>query len=408
MPTPSSRSYWAEFYPIIRLFTAFALLTCGGATMYVAIIGLKPVAAEFDATRAQGSLTYTFLMIGYGAGGILLGYLSDRLGVMLPALFGCGCLAIGFALAAGAQSLPVFYFVHSVLLGLLGSSALFAPLVADISHWFTARRGIAVAIVISGSYAGGAVWPPAAQYLFDTIGWRATYEAFAWFAILVMAPLTFILVPSRRNMELATGGEPETVASKPLGFSPASLQCLLCFAGLSCCVAMAVPQVHLVAHATDLGHSAVDGARMLALMLACGVVSRLLSGWLSDRIGGLKTLLLGSVLQGLMLVAFIPFEGLGALYILAALFGLSQGGIVPSYAIIIRSFFASTEAGWRIGAAIFFTMLGMALGGWIAGELFDRTGSYTAGFLIGVTFNVWHAAIALWLLRRAHTLAQPE
>jgi MFS family permease len=389
-------------YPIVRLATALALLTSGVATMYIAIIGIKPIALEFGATRGAGSLTYTLLMVGYGSGGILMGYVSDRLGVMLPALFGSACLAVGFSLAATSTSLVEFYWMHGVLLGLLGSASVFTPLVADISHWFTARRGIAVAIVISGSYLGGAVWPPVAQSLFDSIGWRATYQAFAWYSLLVMIPLCFVFAPTRKTTASGANSiREQAFPARPLGMRPNSLQSLICVAGLGCCIAMSVPQVHLVAHATDLGHSAVDGARMLALMLACGVVSRIASGWLSDRIGGLKTLLMGSVAQGVMLVAFIPFDGLTALYVLAALFGFSQGGIVPSYAIIVRAFFPPGAAGWRIGATMLFTMLGMALGGWFAGVLYDLTGSYTAGFIMGAGINLGHAAMAVWFLRRA-------
>jgi MFS family permease len=188
---------------------------------------------------------------------------------------------------------------------------------------------------------------------------------------------------------------------RPLGFSPTQLQCLICAAGIGCCAAMAMPQVHIVAYATDLGHAAARAAEMLSLMLGFGIVSRLASGWISDRIGGLNTLLLGSFLQCCVLAAFLVADSLVALYAFSVAFGLAQGGIVPSYAIIVRTFFPNREAGWRIGMALLFTILGMALGGWMAGALYDLTGSYTLSFVNAIAFNLLNMAIAAKLLRRA-------
>lgn len=401
MSVVAASDRWQSLYPLVRVAAALALLTSGGTAMYLAIVALKPVALEFGASRAAASLPYTVFMLGFGSGGILMGWVTDRIGIVAPTMFGSLSMVAGFTLAAQAESLFVFCLANGVLLGLLGASSVFAPLVADISHWFQKRRGMAVAVVICGSYVAGAIWPPVAQHYFDTIGWRATYQGFAWFCLFVMLPLTLLLLPrpprdhSHPISESGVAG-----AARPLGLPRAGLQCLLCAAGVGCCVAMAVPQVHIVAYASDLGFDAADGARMLAVMLGCGIISRLASGWLSDRIGGLKTLLLGSVLQGSAIALFIPFDGLTALYLIAALFGLSQGGIVPSYAIIVRSYFPASEAGWRIGTTLLFTMIGMALGAWLAGLSFDITGSYAAAFLMAIAFNAFNALIALWLLLR--------
>ena len=185
--------------------------------------------------------------------------------------------------------------------------------------------------------------------------------------------------------------------------SPAALQTLLSIAGLACCVAMAMPQVHIVAYCTDLGYGAVRGAEMLSVMLLCGIVSRLVSGWICDHIGGIRTLLLGSALQGLALLLFLPFNGLVPLYVISGLFGLFQGGIVPSYAIIVREHFSPREAGARVGAVIMATMLGMALGGWMSGFIFDQTGSYRAAFLNGIAWNLLNVSIASWLYWRTRT-----
>jgi MFS family permease len=189
-------------------------------------------------------------------------------------------------------------------------------------------------------------------------------------------------------------------STRPFGLSMGHAQTLLCIAGVACCVAMAMPQVHIVAYCGDLGYGATRGAQMLSLMLAAGIVSRIVSGLICDRIGGLRTLLLGSVLQGLALLLFLPFDGLVSLYVISALFGLFQGGIVPSYAIIVREHFPPAEAGARVGTVLMATLLGMALGGWMSGKVFDLTGSYHAAFLNGIGWNLLNLTIALFLLSR--------
>ena len=265
------------------------------------------------------------------------------------------------------------------MIGLLGSSVTFAPLVADVSHWFTRRRGIAVAICASGNYLAGTVWPPILQHFTATRGWRTTMLGVGVFCLLTMLPLTFAL---RRRSPVAHGPAAAASAAADVGparVSPGRLQALLMVAGLGCCVAMSMPQVHIVAYASDLGHGVVHGAEMLSVMLGLGVVSRLASGWIADRIGGVRTLLLGSALQCLTLALYLPFDGLVSLYVVSALFGLSQGGIVPSYAIIVRESFAPREAGARIGAVVMATIIGMALGGWMSGALFDLTGLVPVG-----------------------------
>lgn len=387
-------------YPVIRLLAALALMTLGGSSMFVVVLVLKPVAAEFGVARGAGSLPFTLVMIGYGLGGIMMGRIADLYGVVRPVLIANICIPAGYMLASWSDSLWQFAAVHGLLLGFLGASATMAPLVADISHWFGRRRGLAIAVVISGNYLAGTIWPPIAQYFIDSVGWRETYFGIGVFCFFAMLPLCLVLRRKPPAVAAVAKSDNSIALSSPLGMSRPALQSLLCCAGLACCVAMAMPQVHIVAYATDLGYAAARGAEMLSLMLGFGIASRLLSGWISDHIGGLKTLLLGSSLQAIMLALFIPFDGLFALYLLSALFGLSQGGIVPSYTIILRTYFPPGQAGWRIGAVLLFTMLGMALGGWLAGMLYDLTGSYTAAFINGIGFNLLNLAIAIVLLQR--------
>jgi MFS family permease len=355
---------------------------------------------------------YTLLMIGFGFGGILMGRLADRFGVTVPLFIGAAGLGLGFLAAALAPNIWLFALAHGIGLGLFGCSATFAPLVADTSLWFVRRRGIAVGICASGNYLAGAVWPPIVQHLVETQGWRTAYGVLAVVCAVTLPLLALALRP--RPPAAVAGVSPQAAAAstgssgpaQPFGLSPGSAQALLCVAGLACCVAMSMPQVHIVAYCGDLGYGAARGAQMLSLMLAFGIASRLISGLICDRIGGLRTLLLGSVLQGVALLLFIPFDSMTSLFIISALFGLFQGGIVPSYAIIVREHFPPAEAGARVGTVLMFTMLGMALGGWLSGQVFDWTGSYTAAFVNGVGWNLLNLAIVLTLWRRSLRLGR--
>ena len=392
-------------YAWLRLAASLALMTLGGVAMYGVVVALPAVQAEFGVARADASLPYTLTMIGFGIGGILMGALADRYGVIVPVVLGALGLGTGLILAGMSASVLQFALAHGFLAGLLGCSATFAPLVADVSLWFTKRRGIAVAIVISGNYLAGAVWPPVLQQLFDRAGWRATYIGVGIFCIVVMLGLALVL---RKRPPAISAASSATVAAKPerpLGLSPNALTVLLSIAGVACCVAMSMPQVHIVAYCGDLGYGRQRGAEMLSLMLGCGIVSRLASGWISDRIGGLRTLLLGSVLQGIALALFLPFDGLVSLYVVSALFGLFQGGLVPAYAIIIREYFPPREAGMRTGVVLMATLFGMALGGWVSGAIYDVSGSYRAAFVNGIGWNLLNLTIAAWLVRRAFSTA---
>ena len=391
----------SHVYPVVRLFASLLLMAVAGSAMYAAILVLEPAAAEFGTGRGAGSMPYTLFMVGFAFGGVMMGRLSDRFGIIAPALLASLCLPAGLLFAARATELWHFSVSLGVLCGLLGMSGTFAPVASDISHWFTARRGLAVGVVISGTYVAGAIWPPVLQHFIDTYGWRATFHGLGNLTLITMVPLSLLLfrpavVDHEDGRATAGIGGPR----KPLGFSSRSLQGLLCLAGVGCCAAMAMPQVHIVPLVIDLGFEAEDGARMLAVMLGCGVVSRLVSGWISDRIGGLMALLVGSALQGLVIFGFLFAHGLTALYVLAIAFGLSQGGIVPSYTIIVRTLFPAGEAGWRVGTTMLFTVGGMALGGWLAGALHDLTGDYTASILAALGFNVLNVGIAAWLIAR--------
>ena len=286
------------------------------------------------------------------------------------------------------------------MIGFLGSAISFGPLIADTSLWFQKRRGLAVSVCACGSYLAGTVWPPLIQHGIAAYGWRATHVGIGITCLVVMLPLAFAL--RRRSPVLSVAASAAARSARPpLPVSPNVLQTLLAIAGVGCCVAMSMPQVHIVAYCADLNYGAARGAEMLSLMLGFGIVSRLASGFIADRIGGLRTLLLGSFLQGAVLLLYVPFDGLMSLYVISALFGLVQGGIISSYAIIVREYFPPEEAGMRVGVVLTATLLGMALGGWLSGVIFDYAGSYRAAFVNGLLWNALNLSIVSVLIWRA-------
>jgi MFS family permease len=263
-----------------------------------------------------------------------------------------------------------------------------------------------LSICATGNYFAGALWPPVINYFMQFYGWRATMIGMGIFLMIVMLPLAFLFrrpAPLARETpaSMAAARADDARMARPFGLSPNMAQILIAVAGVACCVAMSMPQVHIVAYCSDLGYGVARGAEMLSIMMAFGIVSRLVSGYISDKIGGLKTLLIGSFLQGVALALYVIFDGLTSLYVVSALFGLFQGGIVPSYALIVREYFPAREAATRVSIALTATMLGMALGGWLTGVIFDWTGSYDIAFLNGLAWNFLNLSIAVFLLMRA-------
>ncbi|TMJ76319.1 MAG: MFS transporter [Alphaproteobacteria bacterium] len=386
-------------YAWLRLTAAVVLSSIGSVGTWSVPVVLAPVQAAFGVARGDASLPFTLAMIGFALGGVVMGKLTDRFGVLAPVLCGVSALGTGYIAAGFAPNLILFALAH-LLIG-VGTSATFGPLMADASQWFTRHRGIAVAIVSSGNYIGGAIWPPLLQHLVTAEGWRATH-----IGIGALCPLLMLLfLPMLRRRAPSDGGAvaDALIAAAQRGpeLSANALQAVLCVAGVACCVAMAMPQVHIVAYCGDLGYGVARGAEMLSLMLGFGIFSRIGSGFVADRIGGVATLVLGSALQGVALLLYLLFDGLASLYVVSALFGLFQGGIVPMYAIIVRQYFSPQEAGTRLGIVLMATLFGMALGGWMSSALFDMTGSYRAAFVNGLIWNLLNVSIALWLLMRA-------
>ncbi len=381
-----------------RLALSLAVATVGNVGMWSIIVILPQVQVDFGIGRAAASLPYTLTMIGFALGNLLIGRAVDRFGVSW-ALIGAGfAIGLGHYAATVSGSLTMLAAVQFVI-G-MGAAASFGPLMADVSQWFYKRRGIAVAIAASGNYLSGAIWPLLLAGVLRDHGWRASYLVLAIAVPVLVTPLALMLrarVPDEARIR-SDARVRANVAKAAM--SPRKLQAFLALAGLGCCVAMSMPQVHLVAYCADLGYGPAVGAQMLSLMLMGGVVSRLISGLVADRLGGVLTLLIGSSLQCLALFLYLPFDGLVSLFMVSLVFGLSQGGIVPSYALIVREYLPAREAGARVGFVIMATILGMALGGWLSGWIYDQTGSYQMAFLNGIAWNLMNIAIVGTLFLR--------
>ena len=386
-------------YAYIRLGLSLLIATLMGVGMWAVIVVLPEVQAEFGVDRAAASMPYTLTMVGLAISTIGLGRLADRAGIAVPLLVASGCLGAGFLIAGLAPSLAIFSAAHLLLIG-IGTGAGFAPMMADISHWFVKRRGLAVVVVASGSYLAGALWPLIIDAAIPHLGWRGTYMAIGGLLVIVLLPLSFVLRRRPSSQMMAEAEAATKVSGVELGVSRRLLVSLLVLAGFSCCAAMSMPQVHIVAYCGDLGYGAAIGAQMLSLMLFLGIVSRIGSGFVADAIGGSATLLIGSLMQGAALVLYLYFNGLTSLYVVSGIFGLFQGGIVPMYAVIIRELLPPREAGAKIGLVVSATILGMAFGGYFSGFIFDLTGSYRMAFLNGVLWNALNLAVVVWLIWR--------
>lgn len=378
-----------------RLVLTLAVAAIGNVGMWAVVIVIPALQSEFAIDRAHASLPYTATMLGFALGNVTVGRIVDRFGVAVVVLLAAAILGIGFAAAAIAGNIVMVVALHG-LIG-LGTGACFGPLMADISHWFSRRRGIAVALVASGNYIAGAFWPMVLSGILASGGRRDVYGALAIIVVAALVPLALTL---RRRVPQAAIVQSEA-RRRSIELPPGTLKWLLALAGIGCCVAMSMPQVHTVALAVDLGCAPVVGAQLLSVMLVGGVISRIVFGAVADRLGGVKSLLIGSTLQCFALSLYLPFDGsVSGLFIVSLVFGLSQGGVVPSYAMIVREYFPAREAGRLIGLVLMATTFGMALGGWISGYLRDLTGSYEAAFLNGIAFNVLNMTVMLLILTK--------
>ena len=387
-----------SLYSWTRLFIALLLATVGNIGMWVVVIVLPDIQQEFKIDRGTASIPFALTMVGFAIGNWVMGHVVDRYGITKTIILAATVNTAGYVAAMyvnNVYSLSILQFFIG-----LGTAAAFGPLIADTSHWFLKRRGIAVALIASGNYFSGAIWPPLFNSTLQSDGWRDVYWILALSTVFIMIPLSFLLTKKISEETARISDAASSDKRQNVSISPKALTVLLSIAGIGCCVAMSMPQVHIVAFCIDLGFGPAVGAEMLSLMLIGGIISRLINGLIADKLGGVYTLLIGSTLQCIALFLYLPFDGLVSLYIVSLVFGLSQGGIVPSYAIIIREYLPGADAGTRVGFVMMCTIMGMAIGGWMSGWIYDLTGSYAAAFWNGIVWNFLNIAIVLFLITR--------
>ncbi len=398
------------FRRYLVLVASLVFMVIGTGSIYFLVVALKLITLEFNWPRVVPSTAYALQYFGGGVGGIFMGYILDRLGMGIPAFLAAVMIGFGALLTSVVSSPWELYLIYGVMMGFLGRAALFSPLTANITHWFAHKKSMAVGIVGSGQAFSGAIWPPVFQYFFDMIGWRETAIWYGVFVLATMLPMVLIFrmkppAAEASGLPRADGRRDQRSLS---GMSPLRMQLMLSIASIGCCVAMSLPLAHIVSHVSDLGFDGSRGAEVLSVMLLCAALSSFFGvGYLGGRFGGLRAIFIFSTAQAVFLASFAFVDGLTSVYLIAALFGMGYGGILPCYPVIVREYLPAPQVGRRTGIVILFAGGGMALGSWLGGAMFDLTGSYNAAFLIGSAFNLANLAVIASLIyetRRDHAL----
>jgi MFS family permease len=384
---------------IAASFALALLAVCYGAPLLV-VVGLKPIQASLGSDRSVIALAGALVWVGTGLGGIMMGWLADRIGIRTTIALGAVMMAVGLALSA-TGSLWALFVGHGVFIGLLGNAAFYAPLLVYVSRWFDRRRGTALALISSGQYISGMVWPSVFERGIERFGWQASMLGYAVVTVVLILPIAvFGLAPAPEPLPAARPSGGTTQVPQVLGLPPNMAQALLCLAGFLCCIPMALPSAHLVAFCSDLGIAPAQGAAMLSVMLGCAFVSRQFWGWFGDRYGGLRAVLAGSTCQAAAIACFLLTQNEAGLFAVAAAYGLGFSGIIPSYVLAVRALFPSSEAAWRVPTLLFTSMGGMAAGSWLGGALYDHFGNYAAAFGSGVVFNLANIVVVGLLVLR--------
>ena len=398
LQSPSSSIESRESWVVASVALVTMLMAFGAA--WITAVALKDIAAEVGGTRSIPALASALAWLGSGAGGIMMSRIADRIGTRWTVLFGALMIGVGLTLSTFGPPWPL-WIGHGLFIGLIGLGGINAPMYIYVSRWFDRRRGSALALISSGSYLAGAMWPPVFERAIAAFGWR---QAMLWYAlaeIVVIVPLAAIYfrdAPEVIYPAVASGGGGEK--ARVLGWPPNAVFAMMCCAAVLCCIPMAMPQGHLVAFCSDLGIARSVGALMLSVLLGTAFLSRQLWGAISDRIGGLSTVLIGSAWQCSAMIAFLLTQNEVGLFTVAAAFGLGFSGIIPAYVLALRELFPASEASWRIPTLLLFSGFGMAAGGWIAGLLYDHFGYYAPAFAAGIGSNILNLMVVGTLVAR--------
>lgn len=370
---------------------------------WIASVGLKQIAAEMGGSRSVPAAAASLAWFGAAAGGLLMGPIAQRFGIRLTVIFGAVMVAIGLVISSLGEPWQL-YVGHGVFIGFLGNSGLNAPLYVYVSRWFDRRRGSAMAIIASGGYLAGFIWPTIFERAITYYGWRSTMIGFAVLTVVVVVPIAVIALRPPPAMPVVAGGASSVRAASVLGWPPNVVYGLIALAAFFCCVTMSMPQAHLVALCSDLGISSTVGAAMLSLLLGSGLICRQIWGWISDRVGGLICALASSAMQAGAMVGFVVTQNELGLFAVSTAFGIGFSALVPAYVLAIRDHFPLSEAHWRVPGILLLTGSGMAVGGWLAGHLYDLFGSYSVAFATGVAFNLANLALLATLVLRQRAM----
>ena len=399
-PSIESRASW------IAAGVTLAILSVAYGSTLLIVVGLRAMELDLGVSRSILALAGALTWIGTGLGGIIMGWLADRIGIRNSVLMGTVMVALGLALSSTGHVWALFVG-HGVLIGFLGMGAIYPPLVIYVSRRFDRRRGTAIALISSGQYVAGMIWPAVFERLIAGAGWRIAYLGYAGVVLLGVLPLATLFLYPAPDVFGAGGkhaGTRHVAIPEPrtrvLGLRPNVVQAIICAASVCCCVPMAIPQAHLVAFCGDIGIGTATGATMLSVLLGCAFISRQLWGAFADRHGGLKTVLAGSAFQAVSIGAFLLTQNEAGLFVVAAAYGFGFAGIIPAYVVSIRDLFPPEEASWRIPLVLFTAMSGMAFGSWFAGGIYNHFGFYAPAFGSGVVFTLVNLALVGFLVMR--------
>jgi MFS family permease len=376
-----------------------ALMMSFGAA-WITAVALKDIAAEIDGTRSIPALASALAWLGSGIGGIMMGQIADRIGTRWTVAFGSLMIATGLAISTLGPPWPL-WIGHGLFIGFIGLGGINAPLYIYVSRWFDKRRGSALALISSGSYLAGAMWPPIFEHAIATFGWRETMLWYGLLECVIVVPIAlFFFGHPPEVIHPAPKPVPGAAPARVLGLPPNVVFVAMCAASIMCCIPMAMPQQHLVAFCSDLGITRSVGALMLSVLLGTAFLSRQVWGVISDRIGGLATVLTGSVWQCAAMIGFLLTRNEAGLFMVSAAFGLGFSGIIPAYVLALRELYPASQASWRIPTLLFFTAVGMASGGWLAGLLYDHYGYYAPAFAVAIGANLLNILIIGTLVTR--------
>lgn len=376
-----------------------AILSISFGSPLLVVVGLKPMQEALGTERSVLALAGALVWIGTGTGGVLMGWLADRIGVRATVAIGAVMMAAGLALSS-LGPIWALYVGQGLMVGLLGNGGIYAPLLVHVSRWFDRRRGTAIALISSGQYIAGVVWPTVFERGIAELGWQPVMQAYAVIVLVAILPATLLIRPAPTAAPTHHGRQPSKGSRRIGGLHPNAVQALLCLAGFCCCIPMSIPSAHLVAFCSGIGISPTHSALMLSVMLAAAFLARQAWGALADRIGGVRTVMAGSAFQAVAIGSFLLTQDEAGLFAIAAAFGLGFSGIVPAYSVAIRDLFPAGEASWRIPLVLFTAMGGMAFGSWLAGVLYDHFGYYAPAFATGVVFNIANLLIVGFLVVR--------